>query len=49
MLAGTKAVPTGETPSLGRSQKQACHARHTKKASPLFGDARLYIKFKMPV
>lgn len=27
MLAGTKAVPTGETPSSGRSQNKPCHGR----------------------
>ena len=27
MLAGTKTVPTGETPSIGRSQNKACHGR----------------------
>lgn len=27
MLAGTKAVSTGETPSSGRSQNKACHSR----------------------
>ena len=27
MLAGTKAVPTGETPSSGRPQNKACHGR----------------------
>ena len=27
MLTGTKAVPTGETPSFGRSQNKACHGR----------------------
>ena len=27
VLAGTKAVPTGETPSSGKSQNKACHGR----------------------
>ena len=33
MLAGTKAVPTGETPSSGRSQKYACHGRPLPSAA----------------
>ena len=33
MLAGTKAVPTGETPSSGRSQNKACHGRPLPSAA----------------
>ena len=33
MLAGTKAVPTGETPSIGRSQNKACHGRPLPSAA----------------
>lgn len=35
MLAGTKAVPTGETPSSGRSQNKACHGRPLPSAARL--------------
>ena len=33
MLAGTKAVPTGETPSSGKSQNKACHGRPLPSAA----------------
>ena len=33
MLAGTKAVPTGETPSSGRSQNKAYHGRPLPSAA----------------
>lgn len=36
MLAGTKAVPTGETPSSGRSQKYACHGRPLPSAKAIY-------------
>ena len=32
-LAGTKAVPTGETPSFGRSQNKAWHGRSLPSAA----------------
>ena len=33
MQLGTKAVPTGETPSIDRSQKYACHGRPLPSAA----------------
>lgn len=33
MLAGTKAVPTDETPSIDRSQKYACNGRPLPSAA----------------
>ena len=33
MLAGKKMVPTGETPSIGRSQNKACHGRPLPSAA----------------